>query len=220
MALPRVDFIINNYNQLIEDKGYHLFHCRSMPCPCISISTGTPDPNCTQCENGTQYWGEEMIKGLITGTTNEKQYADSGGFMLGTMQLTVNSGVRLGYHDRIIHTESIIPYAELMTRGTLDKLRYTPLEVDRVIDSAWNEYAIGEDFELDGKNIEWVDGCGPATGTRYSVAYTCNPVWLVLSFLHLVRDTVVKEGLPVETSKRLPIQALCKLEFLIVEQGE
>jgi hypothetical protein len=217
MPRARADFRPELFDDLIEKKGYQLVHYKGMLCPCLNPATGQPDPNCNFCERGWQYYGKEDIAGVITGVTHEKQYAEAGGFMLGAMQLTVKADVRLGYHDRIIHTDSIIPFSELITRSDTDKdrLKYLPAEFERIVDAAGKEYQQGVNFTVDDRVITWMGDSIPAPGAPISLAYMTHPVWLVLNYLHLIRDTRIKFRKPFDEPKRLPIQVLCKLEWLM-----
>lgn len=220
--IGRADFHPEYFESLVEQKGYRLTHYRAMPCFCLSPDTGQPDPNCSYCTNGWQYWGEEEIKGVVTGFTTEKQFAEGGQFLLGSMRLTINHDVVVGYHDRIVHQDSVMPFAEsLVCSGTTDRLRFVPTGIERIIGANNAAYAATTDYTLSGRTITWVSSGmpavkhGPAVGARFSVSYLTHPTWLVLSHLHLIRDTMVKAGVAADTYERLPVQVLCKLEFLV-----
>ena len=214
----RVDFKVSSFDDLIEKHGYYLTHYHALRCPCLTPETGQPDPNCIYCDNGWQYYGSEQIQGIITGVTTEKQFLDTGGMLIGTMNLTVKAAVELGYHDRIVNEKSVVAYSELLTRGltATDSARFPVLDIVRIIGAGGVVYAPLTDYSVStSKKIEWVTGRGPTVGAYYSVSYRMHPSWLVLSAMNLIRDTHIKFRNPVPEHHRLPVRALCKLEYLM-----
>lgn len=212
----RADIRPENVARLIDQKGYKLTHQSAIPCPCLDVATGQPDPTCARCEGkGWQYYGEKTIRAICVGLGMEKQYVDPGGFFLGTMTLTTHAANDLGYHDRIINQESVIRFSEVMDRavGNVDKTRFEIQSVSRVIDPAGNLYQPTTHFTVSGRQITWLGATRPAG--RYSIAYMVHPCWLVLNHLHVIRDTWVKFQRPADTHTRLPIQVLAKLEWLV-----
>lgn len=218
---PRIDFEVDAFNNLITNKGYDLVHYRSLLCPCLDQNTGQPSPNCSLCENGYQYWGQENIKGVISGVSKEKQFTEPGGFHLGTMNLTVSPAIKLFFHDRIVHVDSLIPYSQVLIRGETgitDRMRFTVVSMERVtaiVSGAITTYAETTDYTISGRTLTWVSGRGPSSGASYSVTYLHHPVWLVLQHGHWIRDTHVGPNVAAEVFRQMPVQALCKLEFLV-----
>ncbi len=226
MALtPRVDLNLANFEQLLTMRGYNLVHYKSLLCPCIDSESHAPDPTCPLCDKGYQYYGEENIVGLMTGVSAEKQFTDAGGFFLGTVQLTVLPTVTLSYHDRIIHTDSIMSYNDMIQSngpGGVDKAKFpiiSPTFCISTQNGVNTTYTLGVDYSVSGNQITWLSGGNsPAQGAYYSLVYTCHPSWLVVSFLHLVRD--INVAMPAGAGdgyQQGPVQALCKLEFLLDE---
>lgn len=217
MGVGRVDFRPELFDRLIDEKGYNLTHQKAILCTCLDPTTRQPDPTCSLCRNGWQYYGDEEIKGVISGVTNEKQFVETGGAMLGTMQLTVKAETVLGYHDRIIHTDSIVNFSEALVKqaGATDPLRFDAVSGLRLIGPD-GVYGDG-DYSLSGNTLTWLCDAAdrPSEGESFSVAYTTHPAWLVMNFLHMVRDTTVKFRQRTPQNHRLPLQVLCKLEWLV-----
>lgn len=211
----RVDIHPDKFAKLVENKGSELIHHHAILCPCLNPDTGQPDPNCSFCEMGWQYYGAAPIKGVCSGITAEKQFAENGALTLGTMQLTTHADVELGYHDRIENVNSVVNFSELILRSADANAhtRYGIVGVNRLVDSTNRVFVAGVDFSFSGKTITWLT-TPPAVGAYFAIAYQVHPLWLVLSHLHIVRDTRVKFRHRVDTHYRLPIQVLCKLEWL------
>ena len=163
MAIPFGEINPRNFADLIRNHGYFLTHYRAIRCPCIDPATGSPNPNHEICDHGWQYFGQETIQGLITGISSERQFAESGGFWLGSMNLTVMPNVRLSFHDRIVNQQSTMVYTELLevnySSGT--GLRYNPVEIDYVVDLNGTPYTLGTNFTLSGKTLSWIQGSAP-----------------------------------------------------------
>lgn len=214
----RVDITPDNFNRLIGRHGYRLMHYRAMPCFCRNPSTGQPDPNCDYCDSGVYYFGEHEIKGICTGINADKTFEQSGAMMFGTMSLTVEAATKLAYFDRVIHIDSQVPFSEFLTRSTNpsgDKLRFRALAVDKVLGAGAVEYVENVDFRVNGRFIVWEEDKGPEVEAPLSICYMTRPTWLVVSHAHLIRDTLVKFKHPRETPFQLPLQATCRLEWLV-----
>ena len=93
-----------------------------------------------------------------------------------------------------------------------DKLRFDAIEILRVIGAAGVVYP-STAYQIAGGQIEWL-GTAPNEGDQYAIAYKMHPSWLVLTHLHIVRDTRIKFRQPTAVHHRLPLQVVCKLEYL------
>lgn len=222
MASKRVDFTAGTFDSLITKHGLDLELHHAIRCPCLDPGTGQVDPNCPYCISGWQYYGTEEIIGVIQNISAEKQFAETGGFLLGSVMLTVPAATNLAYHDRIINRQSLVTHSEIVTRdddGLVDKARFPVVNTIRVLGKAGVVYISGTDFTIDDDgNIEWVEtGENPDSGDYYSIAYQMNPVWLCMQAPHLFRDTKIKFQNPKAVHTRLPIQSLCRNEIFIEE---
>lgn len=218
MAEKRIDFRPGSFDGLIEKHGYCLDLYHSIPCPCVDPVTNTPDPNCDYCTKGWQYYGQEEIRGVVQNISVEKQFAETAGYLLGSMMLTVAGETNLAYHDRIVNRKSIVQYSELITKSEtlVDIPRFPIVEVLRVIGSGGVVFDSETDYSINSVgNIEWIAGGNvPTVGNYFSVAYQMHPSWLCLQTPHALRDTHIKFRQPAPVHHRLPIQALCRLEAL------
>ena len=77
-------------------------------------------------------------------------------------------------------------------------------------------YVEGVDFTLTAQGaIDWsVGGNTPTAGTRVSVHYYCNPVFIASSFPHVFRDTRVGVTSTTDIPVALPVNVNARLEFL------
>jgi hypothetical protein len=78
-------------------------------------------------------------------------------------------------------------------------------------------YQENSDFKINANGqIEWLQN-QPLADTRLSIHGTIHPVWIVMDHLNTYRDTQLEGsgGIRNQTAHKLPVQALCKLEFLV-----
>ena len=177
-----------------------------------------------------------MIQAIMTGFTNDTQALEKmGEWIFGTCNVTTHAENRMGYQDRLVSVDSVITYAQVLeydgsaiipvTGGFGEEakktgLRYPVVEVNLLRSLATN-YRRGEDFDLtaDGE-IEWLGSAAPAAGTRLSLHCEVHPVWIVLDHPHTFRDTLIaaktnKSFTPAGEYKRMPVQAVAKLDYLV-----
>lgn len=218
MRERRVDFRKGSFDNLIKVHGYYLDLYHAIKCPCVDQTSGAPDPNCRYCSNGWQYYGKEEIRGVMMNLDVEKQFSESGGFLLGSAMLTVQATTDLAYHDRIVNRKSVMSFNELIVRGSAatDKTRFPIVESLRIVGKNGVVYLPDTDFTINEGQIQWL-GNAPTPGDYYSVLYKMRPSYLCLQSPHVVRDTHIKFHEPAPVHHRLPIQALCRLEFLVEE---
>jgi len=214
----RIDFSEKSFDDLIERHGYEMELQHAIRCPCLDSSTGQPDPNCLYCTNGYQYYGAETIQAMCMNISVEKQFSETGGFLLGSMMVTVLAETNLGYHDRLVNRNSVMQFSQLIERDedtTVDKARFAIVEVFRVVGKNGVIYQPDTNYTLtDDGEINWVAD-GPTAGDYYSIAYKMHPSWLCLQAPHSMRDTQIKFQQPSAVHHRLPLQCLARMEYLV-----
>lgn len=212
----RVDFRIEQFLDLIQTKGMDLVWKKRLACPCLVEATGHPAKDCPQCYGtGSTYRGSYSLIGLVQGVSRETdpfQYA--GQWIRGAAELTVDPKYKIGYYDRIIMDDALIPVEQYVERGSgaTDQLRFEPMEIEYAIDTA-QDYEAATDFEIDGHGIKWV-GDAPDEGDLYSVRYLMRPTFIVIDHLHVTRLTRVAAKQTSDVVREMPLHLLIQLEFL------
>lgn len=238
----------------IEWHGMRLGWSRMTLCPCQSFNKVTEqiDPNCSMC-NGSGYTPFQtpgyfidptkagpltesqqrlvtrnkamVIRGLTMGMSEQpNMFAVLGKWALGSVMVTVRPENKLGYYDRLIYLDDVIPFSELLEMGSTDtlKLKYPAETINGLISEtkAYNN----SDVVLQDGNVKWLPGRAPPKGTRLSINYLYHPVFIVLEFVHLIRTIpfrnkkpLAKRMTPIGDTMRLPIQVVARLEHLPLE---
>lgn len=166
-----------------------------------------------------------VVRGIMTSITNTKiPYDQVLPRLEGMMQVTTRHENKLGYHDRIVNLDSTIIYAQVYDfQGEAEtSLRY-PVRYVNLLQSTTqaflevsNENPNG-DFRLVSGKIVWESGKAPPTGERLAAHYLTHPTWRVVEHPHAMRTTPVKfkTTSPVGDPEPLPVQGICKLEFML-----
>jgi hypothetical protein len=247
----RADFSRRVFDTAIEQKGARLVWSRGTPCPCEGLNRQTEqtDPSCALCDgHGWHFFGPKgyaapveagelddlqqklvaqdggaVIRGIMTGVgLQQDPVTQLGAWLFGSSMLTVRPENRLGYYDRIVHLDSIVPYAQILRVGNAAdpvKTRFLVRAVN-LLRSVERRYDEGADFTIETGVIKWITGRAPSSGTRITVHYLCHPQWLVVEQPKVLREETSKAKgrkriAPVGEPVPLPVQAMIKLEYLV-----
>lgn len=169
-----------------------------------------------------------VIKGIMTGVAaHDTPYDQAMRRIEGTTNITVRAENKLGYHDQLVNLDASIVYSQMVTmednltlttgRGS-GKVTYPIVEMN-LLRSAAQVYTQGTDFNITSGQVEWVTGQQPNSGTILGLHYLTYPHWRVIEHPHMTRHTLVKfkskkPTTPLGDPTDLPVQAICKLEFL------
>lgn len=231
-----------NFEQLLEQRGIRFLHRRATPCPNLrTIDDRGHDPNCTFCQDGYVYYGEQEIVGVFYGNALDRLYEIQGEWEIGQAVITFpaeyasgeqadfNSFDQLVIPDFTMRLWEMKEYQE--TADGLQRLRYPIVNTDYVakVDKATNtlvELEEGVDFEVVGGNIRWLPGKEPGIiadpdtqeerGELITYSYFAYPVFIVQHLMHELRAT--QQYNPATGEKitiRLPQQVLVKKDFIV-----
>jgi len=233
MASRGPEFVVSDFDDAIDEKGYDFEWSRATLCPCeTNTDTKQPDPTCSVCRgDGIIFFNPDdplsntkfvQIKGITTNMTKDPQvYFRSGQFIMGLSMVTVKPINHISWGDRLVSVDSVVPHYQIVdgTGDTLIKhgtkgdefLKFPVNSVNllRTTDTIFTEI---EDFTVteDG-DILW--NITPPN-EPISVHYLYHPIWIVQSHIHTYRDTFVKFKNPSPKFTTMPIQAMIKLKFI------
>lgn len=239
--MPRVDFYVDQYDEIILQKGMRTLWEEAMTCYCLSVDTGQPDFNCTTCSgSGYIYAPPKETKVLTSGLTGKFDLATIGMVQKGTAYVTALSTVLMGYHDRLTFPDFKSKYSQTVTfcdgkstrlhrpakkiiRCLTSVAEYIPIEAKSVegnIDNVADTAQLMPDFKIseDGLYIEWVNiETWPADDSRAAILYMTGPSYVIDDITHELRATYVKFKQNTDTFKELPKQYSLKREDFVYE---
>lgn len=197
------------------DQNYTVLHEKALICPCVAANENNrPDPSHTACQGtGFQYLAGTDIQAIISGISNDNEWALSGIQILGMVTITTPAENRLGFRDRITLPYAKVSYAELVRDGSaLQQLRYPIIDTEGVLSTAAS-YVKGTDFTIEAQKLRWLI----TPPSSYSIRYLTYPRWVVLNFPNAVRGTMAKAKRYLPEYVEMPIRALAKLEWRLVD---
>lgn len=215
------------------------------PCKPVNDQTDQADPNCSLCEGSGWLLfkpavgsvdpkkigslddlqtkivqGGGVIHGIMSGlAAHDTPYDQVMRRIEGMSNLTTRAENKLGYHDQLINLDATIVYAQILdtSGGAIDKPRY-PIVCANLLRSETQTFGATDFTVNDDGDISWL--VTPPKGTRIAIHYLTYPHWRVVEHPHMTRHTIVQAKKPKPTTPRgdpvdLPVQAVCKLEFLL-----
>lgn len=219
--LNRADFNPQDFEDLIQQKGYRLRWEQTVNCPCIDPATMHAVPECPVCDaRGHLYFNSQIIKGIITRQDKELEIGDSIGVLKpGEGFLTTSATNKLSEWDRVTNLDSQAVYHETILHSEIeDQLRFPPVGdvITAVTQPNRNTLVTlrqNVDYTVDANGIiTWISNNKPAANQGISFRYYHHPVWLVIDTPNYIRDTFVTEGVPVDTSVAMPVRVHIRLE--------
>ena len=98
----RADFVKDDFDILVEQKGLVLTHEQTFKCSCIREMNGSALSECPDCFGGGYTYGEKHdIKGVIQSINYDPKFMQYSEINVGNAMLTVRYTNRLGWRDRI-----------------------------------------------------------------------------------------------------------------------
>jgi hypothetical protein len=215
------------------------------PCVPVNDQTEQPDPNCSLCEgsgwlmftpvgasvdpkvigtlDGLQAkiaTGAAVIHGIMTSiAAHDTPYDQAMRRIEGTKNCSTRAENKLGYYDQLVDLDATIVYSQILeTNGTdTDTTRY-PIVLANLVRSEGQVFGDPVHYSIVDGDIKWVTI--PTKGTRLGIHYLTYPHWRVVEHPHMTRHTLVKFKTTKPTTPQgdpsdLPVQAVCKLEFLL-----
>jgi len=241
-AKTRADFRAIEFQRVIEQHGKTVVWRKAMLCACHNETTGQAEVNCFDCEgSGYVYVDPVEIQASMLGfDRNPKIYERFGLWLDGSSSITVLPQHRLHHWDSIEMLDSIMSFGELIKKNNrrgrrsklpdgVDSARYRIINLTKLMFKAegggFVSLELGYHFEIEDNGwIKWREPGNRTVedGTFLSVLYDFHPIWIVISHPHALRDdrsgrTPEGKGAVPDQVNALPIQALCRLDYLLTD---
>jgi len=222
MGGPRVDLKPEQFDLLLQQKGYRVTWEQAMFCSCYSRS-GQPNYECETCHGlGYVYFNPTETRIAVASIAGNKQQDRIGLNDVGYAYATTKTTDLIGFRDRFTFTDFTTRFSEVIERqplGISDTLRYpvTSINCVRQLDST---YSLGVDFIVDPDNprkLKWLTE-EVTPGDYYSILYITKPVYIVINIEHEIRGSwVVYHALGGERFVTLPKKYQLKREDFLHE---
>lgn len=179
---------VSAIDKFVKEEGEQVRHLVGIRCYCHGPD-GQADPNCPDHEaGGWLFAAEEMVTGLVTDISQNRELMETGVFMPGDCIFSPLTEHQITEGDKIIFTWAL-PHGQgdVLVRGigASDELYYEAIAGLLCIDQDKVFYKYGIDYRFDGKRVVWawdgksISGKQPAPGKQYTVKYTAYIEWIV-----------------------------------------
>jgi hypothetical protein len=234
LTSARADFVADDFDVLVAQKGLVLQHEQTYKCSCIREINGSALSDCPDCHGGGYIFGEPCnIKGVIQAINYDPKFMQYSEINVGTAMLTVRYTNRLGWRDRItvkngetVFMENTFPRLREVNgdQELSSLLTYNVLSVDKIFynqtidpSSCKTQLELQQDvdYTIEGRKLKLSDDLmqqliqDECEKAYISIRYTHNPTYLVMDIQKDIRNTLVIEN-DKETLKNLPINCVIK----------
>lgn len=175
---------------------------------------------------------ERATQAILTSMVHDPAIFEKfGEWLNGTASLTTFSFNRVGHRDRfkvLDHTQVYrqvveVPASQVIAvrRARREALRYPVVRLRRVFAVASG----GTTTDYTDSTVVQDDGSLLVTappGSRLSISYEMNPIWVVVQYPHIVRGSLIrfKTTKVLGNNEILPVQTMVRLDYLVSEGTE
>ena len=199
---PEVNLVKDDFEALLEQKGYDVWHDRAIKCPCSSKDGGAPQSSCKNCGGSGYFYVNRTKTRIVIQSMNVdtklKEWSEE---RLGTAKITARPDDRLSFMDRLTLIDSESEHSQVVfmekqpdTNKLYGTLRYDPIEVYSIFlyKSTTEKHQLlveGTDFTIDRNQIKLTTvEYGTINNPTISIRYKHRAEYTVLD---LPRDVMV-----------------------------
>ena len=232
---PEVNLSKSDFDALIEQKGYDVWHDYAIKCPCVSKDGTSPQSNCLNCGSAGWFYVNRtktrMVIQSMNINTNLKEWSE---IKLGTANITARAEDRLSFMDRITLLDSESEFGQVIflkkqpdTNKVYGTLRYDPVDIYSVFlftsTSSKHQLLVKDvDYTVERNQIKllklnYIVGAEPTISVRYKhrAEYTV---------LDLPRDIMVSTIKDPCTKQRkdvqFPISAVGRRSHYMIDRND
>lgn len=101
--LPSAHLIEGEFKNLVDDKGYSIYHDKMISCPCAGNDTKSAKSDCENCYGSGYVMVERVLtSAVVQGMNFSTKFKEWSAENLGTARITFQNELDVSYMDRII----------------------------------------------------------------------------------------------------------------------
>lgn len=109
----RVDIIKSDFDALVQQKGYDVYHDKAHKCPCRNVSDNQANGSCRNCAGvGWLFTNRTETRMVIQSQSIETKYKEWSLEKTGTARITAFNETKLTYMDRVIVRNALMVNSE------------------------------------------------------------------------------------------------------------
>lgn len=231
--LPRQDFINNDFDALIYQKGYNVFHEKAILCPCKSKISDNQS-SCKNCAGtGWIFLDKIETRMLLFSMNLQTKYKDWSEEKLGTVSISCMDKDKISFMDKItlidsdsIHKQIIFPV--YLSGKLFSYLNYNVKEVIncflfRGVDRKLQKLELDIDFTIENNIFYLSDKFYISEEALYSISITYrhfNTYHVLDTTRDVINSFVLNETTGKEESKRLPLSGIGRKAHYILDPSK
>lgn len=223
---PRVDFVKDDFDVIVEQKGLDVIVENAIKCPCVGKNNSALS-NCRNCYGtGWVFINSTNDRAVVTNLNQSTKYKDWTAENVGTMNINTRASLPLNFMDRVTILDSGVTYSENKEVREYDTQQF--------IFSIYPIQEILEIFKFENENsplnrlIEEVDYTFSVgdnkvifntllPGDHVSIRYKHKTQYLILDVNHETRNSYTKNNLGREVLQKLPTYAVARVAHYVLD---
>lgn len=229
----RVDLVKMDFETLIQNKGYDVYHEKAVKCPCHVKNDGNPLSNCRNCGgSGWVFINKVETRMVLMGINIDTKFKEWSEEKLGTVKVSARDCDQLAFMDRITVidgevTTSQVIYPRLIDGSMRAKTIYSIKEVQEIFSyngpdqklRLLTEGAAG-DYTIENNILVLSEEFNDVENLSISVRYTHAPQFHIID---LQRETMVtrvkdKENGGSDIDVLMPISAVARRTHYVLDE--
>ena len=213
-----------NFDSLVDQKGYPVIIQKAMTCPCASVGSQAL-PSCRNCGGSGWIWiNPASTKAIMQSMNKNTKFKEWSKENLGTASVTTFDEVELGYMDKITVLNSESSYSQVIRPKVYtddnilrSTLTYAPLSIEAIFrfDTATNALiglTVPTDAVINGNIIEFHEDLKAIDGLTITIRYRHNQEYAVLDIPRsVISSESIHHDTKIEQQQKYPIHAVARL---------
>lgn len=227
----RVDFLKDEIDQLVWDKGQIVNWEQSAMCPCRKPHTA-PVPNCQNClGTGWIMLNTVQTKMVISSLNTTNKYTPWSPERVGTIQITALNENRLSFMDRITVLSGEMVESEIVYLSELGDteqrkvgfLSYRAISVLEIFvfqsySQKLRKLVPEDDYTFDGYTVYINNTVENVNLNLISIRYLTNPEYYIIDIPHDIRNSEKMNYSNQPERINLPISAVGRRSHIVLER--
>ena len=232
---PEITLDKSDFDALIEQKGYEVFHDHAIKCPCSSKNGAANQSTCKNCGGAGWFYVNRtktrMVFQSMNVNTKLKEWSEE---RLGTANITARAEDRLSFMDRITllnseseHSQVIFLQKQPDTNLLYGTLRYDPIAFYSVFlyKSVTEKHQLlieGTDFTVDRNQIKLLNIiAGSISNPTISVRYKHRGEYTILDLPRDIMVSTIKDECTNEDKEvQFPISAIGRRSHYLPDRND
>lgn len=230
----RVDFVRSDFDAVIEQKGYRVYHDKVMRCPCRTNQRTDALSSCRNC-GGSGYvyinrFSTKMVLQSINLDTKFKEWSEE---RIGTVKITARESEDISFMDRITVRDAETISSEVLHPKNQNEYEGTPtlyarvihpiVEIDDIfafeeVDKKLVKMTHGVDYTFSENVITFNNSYLNWDNFTVSIRYKHNPSFYIIDMVRDVMTTTVKGEDGRDAQVQMPVHAVGRRAHYVLDE--